>query len=315
MNYFFQKKKSQEKISILIPNYNSKETIELTFYSILKSVKNAEVIVVDDFSKDNSIKILRRVIRNNKNKIIKKKLNFRIFKLKKHLGVGAVRNRCIKESSGELLIFMDSDVVLNKRTLREMVKESKFYDILFPKIVFPNKKIMYPIFTYEMEYPLVSTCFLIKKESLKKLKDFFDENYKSGIEDVDFFIRCNYYGLKAKYLSNVQVIHLFKERTNCEERFYYEIRGIVYALRKLKRILKQTRLKHCIRITTLIKHVICAFFNFNWSDWASYEREKDLCSKIKLLFRKHSIISTRGSFYLIGLYFKALFEGLRLNQK
>jgi GT2 family glycosyltransferase len=174
---------------------------------------------------------------------------------------------------------------------------------------------MYPLLNYEKEYPLISTCFLIKRNSLNKLNHYFDENYKSGIEDVDFFIRCNYYGLKAKYLSNVHIIHLFKERTNCEERFYYEVRGIVYALRKLKTILKKTRLKHCIRIKTLIKHFICAVFNFNWTDWASYDRNSSLLSKLKLLLKNHSKISKKGSFYLIMLYFKAVIEGLKLKTK
>ncbi|MGB9748639.1 MAG: glycosyltransferase family 2 protein [Candidatus Woesearchaeota archaeon] len=304
---------NKEKISVMISNYNSQETIERTFYSIIKSVNNAEVIFVDDYSKDNSLRILKNLIEKNKKITKKKKLNFKIFKLKKHLGVGAVRNRCLKESSESLLLFMDSDVVLNKKVVEEMIKNSKDYDILFPNIIFPNKKKMYPIFEHEKEYPLISTCFLIKKTSLNKLNYYFDENYKSGIEDVDFFIRCNYYGLKAKHLSNVHAIHLFKERTNCEERFYYEIRGIVYALRKLKIILKKTKLKHCIKIKTLIKHFICAVFNFNWSDWASYDRDSSLISKLSLLFKKHSRISSRGSLYLIKLYFKALFEGLKLK--
>ncbi len=304
-----------KKLSILIPNYNSKSTIKKVIEAIVNSVSNCEVIIVDDHSTDDSPKLIKEFIHKKTRKIKSKKINIKLIKLKEHRGVGAVRNECIKRSSSNYLLFIDSDVIINKEFVDKVLSFAGKFDILFPKIIFPNGKTMYPLINYEKNYPLISTCFLISRKSLERLDYWFDPYYKSGLEDTDFFIRCYDSKLKAKYLRNVKVIHLFKERFNSEMRYYYEVRGVVYALRKLRKVLGKTKLKHNIKMITLIKHFICGVFNFNWMDWASYDRKLNNFEKSKMLFKKHSIISKKGSFHLVALFFKALFDGLRTRIK
>ena len=57
-----------EKISIIIPVYNTEKYVEKSINSILnQSYKNIELIIINDGSTDNSEKIIKRIIRDNKN--------------------------------------------------------------------------------------------------------------------------------------------------------------------------------------------------------------------------------------------------------
>ena len=65
-------------VSVIIPNYNSFLYIEDTINSVLnQSYENIEIIVVDDFSTDDSVKLVSKISQNHKNiKIIKLESNF-----------------------------------------------------------------------------------------------------------------------------------------------------------------------------------------------------------------------------------------------
>ena len=64
----------ENKIAIIIPNFNYEHTIEKCLTSILnQTYKNYEVIFVDDVSTDNSVKIANS---------FKKKMNIKIIELK-----------------------------------------------------------------------------------------------------------------------------------------------------------------------------------------------------------------------------------------
>ena len=54
-------------VSIIIPNYNKSKYIEETISSVLKQdYKDWECIIIDDFSSDNSVSIISRLINNEK---------------------------------------------------------------------------------------------------------------------------------------------------------------------------------------------------------------------------------------------------------
>ena len=87
----FNKKNS--KVSIILPNYNSSETIKQTINTVLgQSYENWELIIVDD----NSDKITRNILLKYKNK---KKI--KIYFLEKNKGTAYCRNLAIKNSNSE----------------------------------------------------------------------------------------------------------------------------------------------------------------------------------------------------------------------
>lgn len=88
-------------VTIGITSYNSEKTIKKAIEGALKQTwLNKEIIVVDDFSNDNSIKVIES---STYRKAI------RLYKNIKNLGASESRNKIIKESKGEIICFMDDD--------------------------------------------------------------------------------------------------------------------------------------------------------------------------------------------------------------
>ncbi len=98
------------KASIIIPAFNAEKGIGKCLTSLQKQeFKDFEVIVVDDGSSDNTGKAAKsfkgvRVLRQ------------------KNSGPAVARNNGAKEAKGDIIIFTDSDCVLDKNWLREMLK-------------------------------------------------------------------------------------------------------------------------------------------------------------------------------------------------
>jgi glycosyltransferase involved in cell wall biosynthesis len=89
------------KISIVVPTFNSERFIETCINSILiQNYQNYEVIICDNCSTDNTIKII--------NQIVKKNNKFKIF-IKKDKGVADALNFGFNLSTGNILCWINSD--------------------------------------------------------------------------------------------------------------------------------------------------------------------------------------------------------------
>lgn len=89
------------KVSIIIPVFNTEKYLECCLKSVLdQTLSDIEVICVDDGSRDNSLKILQRIRKNDKRVVILKQ---------KQSGAATARNSAIKVAKGEFICFMDSD--------------------------------------------------------------------------------------------------------------------------------------------------------------------------------------------------------------
>lgn len=87
-------------VSVIIPNYNRENLIIRAVNSVLnQSYQDIEVIVVDDCSTDNSLKMLDKI----------KDVRLKIFRLKENSGACVARNKGIEEAKGEYISFLDSD--------------------------------------------------------------------------------------------------------------------------------------------------------------------------------------------------------------
>ena len=91
-----------------MPNFNGEKYIKSAINSVLnQTFKKWELIIVDDNSNAQTVKILK----NYKNKKIK------LIFLKKNKGASYCRNLAIKNSTGKYLTFLDSDDIWNKKKL------------------------------------------------------------------------------------------------------------------------------------------------------------------------------------------------------
>lgn len=101
-------------ISVIIPTYNEEATIHYCLESLFKQKdSDFEVIVVDDGSTDNPI---RQLAEKNK--------NLRYFE-QDHKGPGSARNLGAKHAQGDILVFVDADMIFDQNFLFELTKPIK----------------------------------------------------------------------------------------------------------------------------------------------------------------------------------------------
>lgn len=113
------------KISIIAPVYNVEKYLAECLESLInQTFKDIEILLIDDASQDNSLKILEEYQRKDK--------RIRIF-TQQNQGPGAARNLGIKESKGEYLLFVDSDDWIKKNCCEILYNEMQKNpcDILF----------------------------------------------------------------------------------------------------------------------------------------------------------------------------------------
>lgn len=104
------------KVSVVVPVYNEESYLRECLDSITgQTLKEIEIICVDDGSTDNSMEILKEYARQDKRVIILEQHNS---------GAGMARNRGMKQASGEYLAFLDSDDIYEKTMLEEMYQEA-----------------------------------------------------------------------------------------------------------------------------------------------------------------------------------------------
>ncbi|MGL5570616.1 glycosyltransferase family 2 protein [Cetobacterium sp.] len=89
------------KISVIVPVYKTEKYLERCLESILsQTLKEIEVIIVNDGSPDDSYKIIEKFLKNDKRiKVINQE----------NLGLSVARNNGIKKAEGEYILNIDSD--------------------------------------------------------------------------------------------------------------------------------------------------------------------------------------------------------------
>lgn len=115
--------KKKPKVSVIIPTYNSERFIEKCIESVLnQTLKEIEVIVIDDNSVDSTKSIIENYAKNDR--------RIKCFFSKKNRGAGYSRNIGIKISSGEFIGFIDSDDFVDQKWYEYLYNNSKDKDIV-----------------------------------------------------------------------------------------------------------------------------------------------------------------------------------------
>lgn len=101
------------KVSIIVPIYNSELTLEKCINSILlQSYRNIELILIDDGSTDKSYEICNKYKHKDNRVILIKKEND---------GVSSTRNRGLDIAKGEYIMFCDSDDWVEETWVEELL--------------------------------------------------------------------------------------------------------------------------------------------------------------------------------------------------
>ena len=177
--------KKESKVSIILPNYNSSQTIQETIQSIINQThKNWELIIIDD----NSDKITKNILSKYKKKKIK------IFFLSKNKGTAYCRNLAIKKSKSEYIAFIDSDDLWKKNKLKLQINFMKKNNYFF---TYTHYK------TFKVNNPIQNTIFVPNKF-----------NYKSFIKNTS--IATSTMIIKRSISKNIK----FPNTEICEDYYY-----------------------------------------------------------------------------------------------
>ena len=109
------------KVSIIMPIYNGEEFLKKSIKSVSKqTLKDIELICVDDGSTDNSLDVLKG---------LQEKYDFLKILTQENQGSGKARNYGIDEASGEYIGFLDADdIFVDKDALEKMYELGHIHD-------------------------------------------------------------------------------------------------------------------------------------------------------------------------------------------
>lgn len=91
------------KLSVIIPVYNERDTVELLFKRVGATPYEKEVVFVDDDSTDGTREVLTRLAENHRDQV-------RLILHKKNCGKGAAIRTAIQQVTGDIVIIQDADL-------------------------------------------------------------------------------------------------------------------------------------------------------------------------------------------------------------
>ena len=110
------------KVSVIIPTYNRERDLRELFENLLvQTYKPVEVIIVDD-TPGNEIDNLCREYRQKFNEL---NINLVYLRNPKERSAAIARNIDIERAQGDILLFLDSDVILFNNYIEEIIKVFK----------------------------------------------------------------------------------------------------------------------------------------------------------------------------------------------
>jgi dolichyl-phosphate beta-glucosyltransferase len=221
-------------LSIVLSCYNESHAIEGSLSKLISFLNdlrlNYEIIVVDDFSKDNSFGIVQNIQTYHD--------NVRIIRNDKNTGKGFSIKRGILSSQGKYIIFTDMDMIYSLENLKTVLMElEKGNDIIVGNRRLPDSMYTVPnqLIKYVYRRHFIGVVFNIivrnlfgldTRDTQSGLKGFSHKtacdifsyiNTNRFVFDIEIFIRAKYLKKKIKeipvhltYFSQISNVKLLK---------------------------------------------------------------------------------------------------------
>lgn len=239
------------QISVIVPAYNSAKTIKRCVNAILASkAPEFEVIIVDDASKDNTVKILGEFSRNKKVRVIVHPVN---------RGAPATRNDGARAARGKYMVFFDGDIVVEKDTVLRLVEpmmKNKTIGMTQGSAINPQTRQIenvghymtifgFPYDLYGPEYQNIQTpqrifgtkaVYSYRKEIFKVIGGQ-DEDYIFHGEDTDLSWRVSLAGYQIYYIPKARALHYHESHEKRQISHYMFLEG---SKNQISNIIKNT---------------------------------------------------------------------------
>jgi len=196
-------------ISVIIPCYNKAALIRDVLTALARQTlptDESEVLVVDDGSTDDTQRIVSAMSLPGSFRYIRQQ----------NQGAATARNRGVREAKGDIILFLDGDVVADAALLEQHLKSHEaasrvlvmgrlrdlphengnlFYDVMHSTAVFDHgdgEKVLPFIdgFTGNLS---------LKRDVLGRIGGFDEEFPRSGFEDTEFIYRAEQAGFRLLY--------------------------------------------------------------------------------------------------------------------
>ena len=230
------------KVSVIVPIYNEEKNLKRCIESLInQTYKNLEIILINDGSTDNS----KKIIDSYKDKRI-------VAIHKKNTGIGDTRNTGIAKSTGDYIMFVDSDDYIELNYVEVLLKslnENK------ADLAISNYYLDTPNKTYEIDLKNLGITSIKEDEDLlckinlspwNKLykKDLIINNnnkfpYKVKYEDVPFVVEAVIKASKISFVPNYLYHYVIKksgETITRDERIFDIITICAIVEKKLNQI-------------------------------------------------------------------------------
>ncbi len=185
--------------TVILPSRNREELLRYSLAYILnQSWENYEVIVIDDASTDRTQEMVSKFKKENS--------RLRYIRLESRSGPYVARNIGLKQAKGDLIIFIDSDVLAHPQFVEDHIRIHRRHDrIILQGMV---HHLRHPgWYKFRLYYPnalffglFVSQNTSVPKKYLLRV-DGFDENLGGpiGFKDIELGLRLNKIGLRFLY--------------------------------------------------------------------------------------------------------------------
>ena len=221
------------KYSIIIPAYNEEKiiakTIDKCFGFFNKTKYNFEIIIANDGSKDNTANIVNLKLKKYKNlKLVNNSVN---------MGRGAALNNAIRNSNGEILVYIDADLAIDLDLFPKLINSIEKNNV---DIAVGSKHLKYSIVDYPKLRRIFSKCYsfltrIFLGSSIRDYQCGFKAFRKKAILDVLPYVKSNKWSwdteviIKAEWMGYTVVelpakvvniygreskVHLFKDIKN-----------------------------------------------------------------------------------------------------
>ena len=202
------------KVSIIVPVYNVEKYIEKCLNSLVKqTMEDIEIIIVNDGSKDNSINVINKFIKQYPEKIV--------YLEKENGGLSDARNYGLPYAKGEYIAFLDSDDYVEEDMYEKMYKLAKKENSDMVECDFiweyPNKQKedIGQIYTNKKQMlekvRVVAWNKLIKTNIVIENKITFPKGYR--YEDVEFTYKLVPYLNRVSFLKKPCVHYVQRENS------------------------------------------------------------------------------------------------------
>ncbi len=273
------------KVSVIVISYNSDQYISQCIDSILQSnYPDFEVIVVDNASKDNTVKELKKY--RDRIKLIESKEN---------LGFAGGNNLGIKNSNGEIIVMINPDAYVIENSIREMIIPLLLDEktmVTGPKIFYPKtkkiqsaggmiKKNALPYHlgygkedNYEYDYPrevdYVTGAAIALKRRLFELTGLFDTLFNPVYyEETDKCLAAKKLGYKVVYAPSSIVYH-------------YESTTLTVSSEKFLKNFHSSRFKYIYKNYNFPEFLNFIFCELKWFIFCCGTKEKNIVVKAHL---------------------------------